>query len=260
MPKLFNIATNKQGLIVFGGVASSDYGIVVGEAPTFEKPTRKQTIINIPGRSGAIIKQEFAWNDVTRKYKVWLAQDQNQDLVKAVEAASGWVNGQYSWVRNPIYNGYIPLEDSFEPDVYRLAYYSGGDDFTNEMMQCGEANLKFTCRPERFLKSGDIEQEFTVTGSKIYNPTEFPSKPIIRVEATGPANATVGLTGGSVSFSLEAGDSYIEFDCETLQADHGASNSKVSYTNPPTIAPGMVTLTLTGTFTKVVIKPRWYTI
>ena len=31
MPKLFDNGTNTQGVIVYGGVDSSNYGIVVGE-------------------------------------------------------------------------------------------------------------------------------------------------------------------------------------------------------------------------------------
>ena len=41
MAKLFNELTNRQGLIVYGGEASSDYGMVIAEAPSFDQPTRK---------------------------------------------------------------------------------------------------------------------------------------------------------------------------------------------------------------------------
>ena len=44
MPNIINELTNKRGLIVYGGGASSDYGIVVSEAPSFDKPQRKSSV------------------------------------------------------------------------------------------------------------------------------------------------------------------------------------------------------------------------
>ena len=255
-----SIVTNKQGLIVFGGRPSTDYGIVVSEAPTFEKPTRKQTIINIPGRSGSIVRQEDAWNDVTRKYKIWVAKDRRQDLVRAIEAVTGWLNRH---VGSDMANyGYFRLEDSFEPEYYRLAYYSGGDSFVNDLMQAGEAELKFTCRPERFLKSGDIEQEITGASFTLYNPTNFKAKPIITFEATGPSLISfIGGGGGSLSFALASGDAGISFDCETLQAFNcGGANGKTSYSSEPYLDPGLNACYTTGTYSKLFVTPRFYVI
>ena len=119
MAKLFDVGTNKRGLIVYGGEASADYGMVIAEAPTFEKATRKATVYNVPGRNGSIIFQQDAFNDVGRSYKVWLAPDEGEDLADKVSACSAWLISC---------TGYQRLEDSFEPDVYRLAYYNGGND------------------------------------------------------------------------------------------------------------------------------------
>ena len=66
MAKLFNEFTNRRGLIVYGGEASSDYGMVVAEAPSFERPTRKQSVYTVPGRNGAVVFQQAAWDDVSR--------------------------------------------------------------------------------------------------------------------------------------------------------------------------------------------------
>ena len=83
MAKLFNLGTNKQGLIVYGGESSADYGMVVSEAPAFEAPTRKTTVYNVAGRNGAVIFQEDAWEDVMRAYKVWLAFDNDKEILEA---------------------------------------------------------------------------------------------------------------------------------------------------------------------------------
>ena len=129
MPKLFDNGTNTQGVIVYGGVDSSNYGIVVGESPAFERPNRKQTIIQVPGRNGSVLFQENAWEDVTRTYSVWLDEDiaNNKTLADKVD--------KYEAALNSL-NGYQELTDNFEPDVYRLAYYSGGDSFSTAEQIC----------------------------------------------------------------------------------------------------------------------------
>lgn len=260
MPKLFNLATNKQGLFVYGGVASSDYGIVVSEAPTFEKPTRKQSVFSVPGRNGSVIFPQYAWNDVTRKYKVFLTKDANQHLVQNVDALTAWLNTQNDDTYAALYRfgGYCRLEDSFEPEVFRLAYYSGGDDVTNEMTQYGEAVLKFTCRPERFFKEGETAHTLTISGQSVGNPTRFISKPLIHVEAS---NATVSLTIGGKTCTLGVTDS-IDVDCDLMQCYKNLPtvNMNQYFSGEfPQLLPGNNIVTFTNA-TKVVIIPRYYTI
>ena len=188
MPNLFNFGTNKQGLIVFGGETSVDYGMVVAEAPAFERSKRKQTIYNVPGRNGSVIFQQDAWDDVPRSYRVWLAKDRSDtELAQLVDAFEAWLNSLTDYQR---------LEDNFEPDVFRLAYYSGGIGFSNKLMQAGEATITFTCRAERFLKSGEQVIEIE-DGSKLFNGTRFASKPFIHIEGSGAVTLTIN--GVSIS-------------------------------------------------------------
>ena len=250
MAKLFNGGTNRQGLIVYGGVDSSNYGIVVGESPAFERPARKQTIIQVPGRNGSVIFQENAWEDVVRQYEVWLDEDlaHGNTLADKVTAFEAALNSE---------NGYTRLEDNFEPDIYRLAYYSGGDAFSNEMTQYGRATLRFTCRPERFLKSGETPVSVT-NGATLTNPTRFASKPIIHIEAS---NETISVSIGGKTITAEVTD-YINIDCERMNAYRlpvENRNDKISGSFP-TIPSGSNTIGITGTYTKVEITPQWYTV
>ena len=149
MPNVLNGA-NKQGLIVFGGERSDNYGMVVSEAPSFERARRKQTVITVPGRTGDVVFQEDAWEDVPRPYNVFIAEDLQEDsggnisgtLAERVDNFEAMLNSK---------TGYQRLEDNFEPDVYRRAYYSGGDGFTNELLAVGRATINFTCDARRFL-------------------------------------------------------------------------------------------------------------
>lgn len=254
MPNLFDSDTNKQGLIVYGGESSSDYGMVVAEAPAYERPKRKQTIYNVPGRNGSIIFQEDAWEDVNRSYKVWLAEDGNDTLVEKVDAFEGWINSQ---------NGYVRLEDNFEPDVFRLAYYSGGDGFSNSLTQYGEATLNFTCRPERFLKSG--ETAITVSDhDTLTNPTRFISKPLIRIVASGKIDIWIsnGIDGREITATV---DDFLYIDSDSMNAyrqPNEYKNDKISG-DFPVVFPdeNLIGISaLTGTLTSVQITPRYFLI
>lgn len=248
MPNLFDNTTNTQGVIVYGGESSSDYGMVVAEAPAYERSKRKQSVFSVPGRNGAIIFQEDAWEDVPRPYKVWLAEDGNDTLVEKVDAFEAWLNSQ---------KGYIRLEDNFEPDVYRLAYYSGGDGFTNNLTQYGEATINFICRGERFLKSGDTAVAVE-DGDVLSNPTKYVSKPIIHIEAS---YKTIQVTINGNTITAEV-DDYINIDCERMDAYRlDAENKNLNVSGAfPTIAPGNNVVTITGNASLVTITPRYFTI
>lgn len=251
MPELFNFTTNKQGLIVFGGEASSDYGIVVKEAPTFERPARKQTVFTVPGRNGAVVYQQDAWEDVTRQYKVFLTKEGKAPLHEAVDAFEAWLNSQ---------KGYTRLEDSFEPEVFRMAYFSGNNSVTNEMTQYGESTLTFTCKPQRFYKDGDEALDCS-GGRVLYNSTRFTAKPLIYIKVTAAAIITVNINGVGISADIPAND-YIYIDCETRNAYRQSNenrNHKIAG-NFPTLEPGSNTVTITGVTSAIDITPRYFTI
>lgn len=252
MPKLFHAHTNKQGLIVYSGEASSDFGMVVAEAPSFEKPTKRTEVFTVPGRNGAVIFQDGSYEDTVRTYRAWIASDREE----ARETLADKVNALTAWLFSN--SGYNRLEDSFEPDVFRLAYYSGTNDVSNELTQYGETTLTFTCRPERFLKNAETPLEIS-NGDTIANPTRFSSKPLIYIEASGVV--TVSINGASIEATVA---DYINIDCERMNAYRLPSenrNDKVSGTFPQ-IAPGMngVGISVTGTLTKVAVTPRYFTI
>ena len=247
--------TNRQGLIVWGGENSTDYGIVVGKSPAFDKPKRKMTVFNVPGRNGSVLFPQNAFEDVVRSYDIWLAEETTEDsggeisgtLEERVDALTAWLNSK---------SGYQELSDNFEPEVYRLAYYSGGNNVSNEMLQFGESTLTFTCRPERFLKSG--KTAVTVTnGSTLTNPTKFASKPLIHIEGSGIVTITLG--GATIGATVT---DYINIDCERMNAYREPNenmNDKIVGTFPSLLS-GNNTISIDGTTTLVQITPNYFTI
>ena len=253
----FNSLTNKQGLIVWGGESSTDYGMVISEAAVFEKPTKRTEVFTVPGRNGSIIFEDGSFDDVVRSYKAWIDEDETPDsggiihgtLAERVSDLTAWLFSK---------SGYTRLEDNFEPDVFRLAYYSGANDITNDLTEYGETTLTFTCRPERFLKSGEAAVTIA-NGDTVTNPTKFTAKPLIKITAAG----TVTLSIAGVSIVAVVTD-YLYIDCETMNAYRLTSenkNDKISG-DFPVLKPGAnsIGITVTGTLTKVEITPRYFTI
>jgi phage-related protein len=177
---------------------------------------------------------------------VWVAED-NNNLADKVNAISGWLYSK---------TGYQRLEDSFEPDVFRLAYYNGSGNVTNELTMYGETTLTFTCRPERFLKSGEDEQTVT-NGDKLNNPTRFEAKPLIHIEGSG----TVAIKIGDKTMFANITD-FINLDSDRMNAYRLPSENMNNYVSGtfPTIPDGIQEVTLTGSVTKCTITPRYYTI
>lgn len=247
MPNLYDVSTDKNGQFIIGGESSADFGFIISEAPTFERATRKFNTFEVPGRNGVILHQQDAWGDVTRAYKVWAAVDHAEELPAKVAAFSAWLNSL---------SGYNRLEDTFEPEFFRLAYYNGGAEITNKFMQYGETTVAFTCRPERFYKTGEQLQDL-VNGGTIYNPTRFTAKPLLHIEGTG--NITVRIGAKIITAQLT---DYINIDCERMNAYRLPAenmNNKISGEFPE-LAPELNTITTTGNITNATIKPRFYTI
>lgn len=255
MPDLLNDA-NKRGLIVWGGAQSSDYGIVVESCPAFDKPKRKMSVFNVPNRNGSVLFQENAFEDVVRNYNIWIDEQTVEDS-GGVE--SGTLAERVSAFTAMLYSklGYQELSDNFEPDIFRLAYYSGGKDISNELTMYGKTTLSFTCRPERFLKTGKTAVT-VANGDTMTNPTLFPSRPLIHIEGTGNITVMIGGVGITATGVVD----YINIDCERMNAYREPSENMNSHIQGtfPNLLSGTNTITITGTTTLVQITPKYYTI
>ena len=84
-------------------------------------------------------------------------------------------------------SGYARLEDSYEPDYYRIAAVQAPDSLLNLYDEATAVEVSFNCKPQRYLKSGEIPiivENFS-TIVKITNNTKCIALPKILVEGTG---------------------------------------------------------------------------
>lgn len=98
---------------------------------------------------------------------------------------------------------------------------------------------------------------FSAAGS-ITNPTDFASRPLIRVYGTGDGTLTVG----NKTITLTDIDEYIVIDSMLMDCYKGTlnQNAKVALTEFPMFKPGVNNLAYTGDITGLEVLGRWWTL
>ena len=234
-----------MGVIIFNNKSSADCRIQVAHPPGYAYPERDYTITHIPGRNGDIIQDNGCYKNVERTYEVSFDVP-NEDFATYANAVSAWLHST---------TGYARLEDSYEPNYYRMATYKESNIFENLYNQAGTATIVFECKPQRFLKTGDntiaIQNRLTSM-----NPTGFEAYPLFKVTGT---SGVLTVNGNSITFSSI--DGFVMLDCELQDAykENINKNSTISGTFP-VLKPGSNTIRWTGSISSVTMKPRWWTI
>ena len=234
-----------MGVIIFNNKSSADCRIQVAHPPGYAYPERDYTITHIPGRNGDIIQDNGCYKNVERTYEVSFDVP-NEDFATYANAVSAWLHST---------TGYARLEDSCEPNYYRMATYQESNIFENLYNQAGTATIVFECKPQRFLKTGD--NTITIQNSlTIMNPTGFEAYPLFKVTGT---SGVLTVNGNSITFSSI--DDFVMLDCELQDAykENINKNSTISGTFP-VLKPGSNTIRWTGSISSVTMKPRWWTI
>ena len=237
-----------MGVITFNGVSSERFGILVELEPNYEYPERDYELVHVPGRNGDIVIDKGSYKNVTRSYYLAVGK-LDQNFVDMANNISKWLHSA---------SGYARLEDTYEPKYYRLAMYREGGTINNLFRHAGRINVKFDCKPQRYLKSGEQKIVFIENG-QIVNPTEYEARPMITVIGAGDGNLRIGSTTVSVSGIEQS----ITIDSELGDAYKGTLNlnSKVRLSNGfPTFKPGINEIIFSGGITSVEVVPKWWTL
>ncbi len=235
-------------MIFWAGKSSDDVHVIVEHYPAVKLAGRKLETQSVPGRSGDLLFPQDAFENYTQPYDIYVSAESIR-LPRAMREVAQWLCA-------PV--GYQKLEDSYDMDTYRMAYYSGTLDVASILHKFGRATIEFNCKPQRYLRSGDtaIQAE---QGQTLLNPTAFTALPLITVTGTGAGTLTVGDTTVTIN-SMPKGA--IVFDSDTMNAYYGAANlnSTISAPEFPTLGAGESTVRWTGSITGVEIIPRWWTL
>ena len=231
-------------MIWWHGISSDDVRVIVERCPNVIVPNRKQEKISVPGRSGDLLIQQDAFENVRQEYDIYISAE-FQRLPTIAHKVAEWL----------CVKGYQRLEDSYWLDTFRLASFQGGIDIANVLNRFGRVTVEFDCKPQRFYKSGDFFLNIT-NGQKLHNPSPFTAKPLIVVQGSGAGT----ISDGTHTLTLSNCDN-LTIDCDIMQIYQGTTNRN-SYGSGsfPEFAEGETTITMTGGITSMKLKPRWWTI
>lgn len=159
----------------FGGIDTKGFDVFISGDAVYNSPSRDVEMFEIPGRNGAFALDKGRFSNIQLSYPSGIGTKNEAEFREKIE---GLRNALSSKV------GYQRLEDDYHGEEFRMAVYKGGLDVDPTMLKAGKFDIVFDCKPQRFLKSGEIEQSVT-SGDTITNPTLFESNPLLCVEGFG---------------------------------------------------------------------------
>lgn len=248
--------------LTFGGRPISDFNVYISGAGTFGAPERDRKSVVIPGRDGELTIDNGRYKNIKVSYPAFIAKDYSQNVAA---------------LRNYLlsFTGYARLEDTYHPDEFRMARYTGAfDGGSTKGMNAGSFKIDFDCMPQRWLKSGEqvltgfYSMESTGSLVHIQNPGYMVAKPLIKVTLTDASTAQITINDVEIDVSNTAGPMYV--DCEIQEAysvlDQSSMNEYLTLADGvfPSLKPGD---NIVGLYCPayegridVEITPRWWSL
>lgn len=226
------------------GERSDNFGLRLQEPIKFGASKPKYDTASVPGRNGTLYRFDGSYENITGTARCFALQ---KDTVQnALYAVSKWCMFQ---------PGYHRLETEEEPEIYRMAVVLSGAETEIRMRALAPFALSFDCKPQRYLKSGELPVTLTQSGTVLYNPG-MEALPLIKVYGTGTAT----LTAGGRTVQIKSLDGLLTLDSDTQNAYKGTlnKNSTISAPEFPVLPPGESAVAWTGGIQGVEIVPRWW--
>lgn len=233
-----------MGNFTFNGISANAKGLLVSGVNTMNGAERRVTSVQIPGRSGNIIFDDGAWNNVRLSYPC---------AIKGGYAAKAAQIRE--WLGN-LSGGYYRLSDTYNTDEFRLARFAGAFDAESwAAMRGADCMIEFDCKPQRWLLSGETETSLAAGTRSVTNPTANEAHPLLKVTATA-SGATIRANGKTMTINTTTP---IYIDCENMlvyRVSDGANMAGSFSGDFITLVSGANSIVLTNC--SAVIKPRWY--
>lgn len=228
------------------GKPCTDFGVGISVGGALNSPSRDVTTTQVPGRNGDLVTDNGRYNNLTFEYQCYLRCGNSREFREKFAGFRAWLASM---------TGYNRLEDTYNPDEYRMAIIS--TELAPEMIGSGVQAANFAvsvnAKPQRFLKSG--EDAITVTKGAVLHNSGFAALPLITVYGSGAGVLTVG----GYSMSISAIDGYVTLDCELQDAFKGSANKNSTVSTMfPVLEPGNSAISWSGGITSVSIVPRWW--
>lgn len=252
-----------MGNLIFNGISTVDMGVQIQTPPVYEFPDKLYDVIHIEGRNGDLVIDKKSYQNVKRTYFLALGFRKNTTFVTNARMLVEWLLTA---------EGYARLEDSYEPDYYRMAMFEDPGEMTNYYGDATALEVSFNCKPQRFLKTGDAPIIFPPSSKDSYiqiiNPTMYISLPEIttdgdnlKIEVYSGLDYNNPKNYSSVSSSYN-NEFVVDSDIQDCYSNEQYINNSITLQNEfPKLYPGKNWIRITGTnLRKFEIKPRWWTL
>lgn len=235
---------------VYNGVSSETMGIRIQKRNIYSAPKYTMTMLEIPGRDGALPYTDGRFENVTVGYTCFVPARSIQELNEKLTAIKGWLYAEPDRYHN--------LTDSYDTVFFRKALVNNQLDITEECRKIGLFTISFTCLPFRYANAGQIQ--VSATGTKtLTNPYRFAAKPYLKIYGSGTGSVTIQSSSSNKTWQFTGLAEYIECDSELMNFYKGtqSKNSSASGDGFPIFYPGNNTISFTGGITRIDILPRW---
>lgn len=230
------------GNLIVGNVNCNDFGVYVTDSDVYASASPDFEKIEIAGRNGDLHRNNHRFKNIEVEYPA----------VMSMNFAKNFDAFQTALL---IQEGYVRLENTFQPNQYRLGRIKQGiSPKVRNSQDIATFKIVFDCKPQKYLKSGEQKVMFSKSGT-LNNPTANESYPLVRVYGKG--TVTVGT---AVIIINSAGTEFIDIDLETKQAFEGTDNrnGNIKVNQWGSLTSGDNTITLGTGITKVEVIPRWF--
>ena len=263
--------------LTYDGVDSSDFGVFISGEGVFDAPARRGEMISIPGRNGSLFMDEGVFENITVEYPAFIGTGYEELFRTKLGELRSALSSRGNYKR---------LTDTYHPDEFRLGVFREGIEVDPQhITRAGGFTMKFDCKPQRFLVSGEIPVVFTSNGI-ITNPTLFNAKPLLKVIGNGtvriePYEFHISNNGGVAYIDSEIMESYALYkklypltaeNLTEITDENGTVilvskgetprniNNLIEYTNfvYPEIVPGNVPVVISSGISELTIIPRWW--
>lgn len=241
-----------MGVIIYDGKSSRGFGIIVEAFPAMNHGAKRGEPYQIAGRNGVFYDEDGTFDNYIQAYQIAIREGLFRPADKRCADIQAWLSG----------SGFKRLEDSFEPEYFKMARYAGPLNVEQILGHVGRCTLEFECQPERWLKIGEKPIVAESTMLTIHNPTPYTAKPLIEITRTGNTTISIGNTAYMlIAYGAGLGTVTVDCDTGTITAGdvdmYGSTTFYTTYYDLPTLPPGDVTITATNA-TQISVKPRWY--
>lgn len=237
------------------GVSAEDVGIMFLSPLELDAPKPRVKAEPIPGRNGDLHIFDGSFENRGATVEGCLYRE---DLVKeGFGELNAWLFGSF---------GYRRLVTDDDPEHFMMARIVNGGDVAAKARKVAPFKLRFDCKPQRFLLSG--ETAIVISSgeeAEFYSPSAFPAKPLIRIYYTVSSSASSGniyINGRTIYVSTLQVANYpsVTYDAE-IENTYTVSRSWENVVNGAEgleLVSGLNTVSFDGSITKIEIIPRWW--